>query len=168
MKPPKDETAKPGDTVASDNQSGGITAHTVNKGESLIGDLNIDNVEQLNVIQVGDGRGFKFETQLPPTERDTALVDFNPKEMLATGSPSSLTASANVSAVTTFSIIGSSEVEIEFFNQLDGNKFDVTSSPNTPEFTVSRIDSRGVRLRFDGDVPEKLGIRIDSKPWGKK
>lgn len=153
--------------VESEGQSGGITAHTVRKTSNLTRGLHIDNVEHLTVFQFPDETRFVLSTATATDVKDAAFIDVRSGELTTTGSTEAISASANVSALSIFEVPGSTEMEIEFFNPLPEGEFDVSSSQNTPKFVVARVDNKSLRLKFIGDLPDKIGVRVDSKPTRK-
>ena len=90
-----------------------------------------------------------------------AFIDFRPSDLFATGDAASIGAVANVSAVSSFTSTESTDLSFTFTHPMRDTSYEVTPvGGGIPNFTLSDVKKDALTISFDGDMPEKLTIRI--------
>lgn len=153
--------------VESENQTGGLTAHSVKFVDNVGAGVHIDTVQNLTVYNSRGQSRADFQIADEGPAADVTMVDVFPQQLFATGSPATISGSSNVSAVTAYTHVKSSEIELEFFNPIAEEDMSISASTATPRFTITHMEPNRMRLQFNGPIPVRLGVRIDTKPKKK-
>lgn len=129
------------DIDANRSKAGRDTNVNVGDQNTQTGGIKIDRVETVNVYSSGDKKVAELKTSEASQVRDAAFIDFNPQQLFSTASVDALTATANVSTVSSATSIQGTTIEFGFFHPFDKTDYKVESIGGAPNVHITDISS---------------------------